>query len=271
MAPPSSLSVTVDSLPTFFAQIDAIWMDWCEKRSGTLTDIWFRGHRDKSWPLMPGALRPQFSGLSEHRLRHEFQMKSRPFLSEVASAPLDRWEWYFLMQHYGIPTRLLDWTESAAVALHFALEDSTSANADVDACVWILEPRSLNEMTETVGPHIPIYSSAKLGPYLPDLWEVATELRGTNPVAIDPPSNSPRITAQKGKFTIHCPGIGNAKWKGKLGDSLKRVVIPKKFKERFRRQLMLTGIDESTLFPGLSGLSAEITRCYSRTWQLEAR
>jgi hypothetical protein len=197
-------------------------------------------------------------------------MKSRPFLSEVASPPQDSWEWYFLMQHYGMPTRLLDWTESAAVALYFSLVEVTGVQVDADACVWILEPRSLNEMSANFGPHIPIYSNPKLKSYLPDLWDESTELRGSLPIAIDPPSNSPRIAAQKGKFTIHSHGKSNAKWINNAADSLRRVVIPRKFKERVRRQLILTGIDESTLFPGLSGLSAEITRSYSRTWQLEA-
>jgi hypothetical protein len=59
-----------------------------------------------------------------------------------AERPQNSWEWYFLMQHSGAPTRLLDWTEGALIALYFAVRNKLDAT---DAAVWVLDPWSLNE------------------------------------------------------------------------------------------------------------------------------
>ena len=37
------------------------------------------------------------------------------------------WEWYFFMQHYGAPTRLLDWSDGDCLSLHFALAHSAGS------------------------------------------------------------------------------------------------------------------------------------------------
>lgn len=55
----------------------------------------------------------------------------------------DRASWLTLMQHYGLPTRLLDWSESPLVALYFAL--SSDEDAKTDAAVWVLNPMRLNK------------------------------------------------------------------------------------------------------------------------------
>ena len=75
----------------------------------------------------------------ENEIRHEF--KSRALQLIQGRLPADEWEWYFLMQHYGVPTRLLDWTENPLIAIYFAVEGH---KADRDAAVWALDPTWLN-------------------------------------------------------------------------------------------------------------------------------
>jgi hypothetical protein len=75
----------------------------------------------------------------EDEIRAEFQGKGSQYMTE--SPPRDFGEWYFLMQHSGVPTRLLDWTDSALLALFFALNSNSLAPDDKeDAVVWMLDP-----------------------------------------------------------------------------------------------------------------------------------
>src|SRR5262245_24788667 len=102
---------------------------------------WFRGHEKEYWPLVPQFYRstPRDLNFTEYELREEF-IRRAPIFSE--HVPTNEWEWYFLMQHHGAPTRLLDWTESALSGLYFAIRNN---NGYHDAAVWILDPWSLNK------------------------------------------------------------------------------------------------------------------------------
>jgi hypothetical protein len=171
------------------------------------------------------------------------------------------------MQHYGMPTRLLDWTESHLHALYFAV---MNARSSVDACVWILDPWSLNQYTIEMQT-IPSSSVKFLDDYvLPiDKIPLVRSVKGSLPVAIRPQQNTPRIVAQKGTFTIFGK---DQKPLEVLASKIKRYRDPIRLeclkvngadKPKILKQLILAGITQSVLFPDLDGLSKEISFRYS--------
>jgi len=162
------------------------------------------------------------------------------------------------MQHYGVPTRLLDFTESALAALYFATVEGAD---DENGCVWILHPANFNLAYAANGGDIPAYSEKYVAPYLPELWE-RTPLPDP-PMAIDPPYNSRRLVAQRGKFVVYGKVRTPLNQLSGVVNALVRIDIPGEAKRNVRRQLLAAGISESVLFPGLPGLSREIREAYT--------
>ena len=115
---------------------------------------WYRGHANKEWDLIPKVQR-DFSGTDEELFRKE-RLLTNDFQSRAAllrSTKLqigDFPNWLTLMQHYGLPTRLLDWSRSPLVALYFALSDEEMWQQD--ACIWVLTPGKLNESEKLEKP-----------------------------------------------------------------------------------------------------------------------
>ncbi len=135
-----------------------------ENRPGT---IWFRGQSDSAWQLLPGFMRSK-SSISETTLLNRFR-QSAAMLTELR--PQSSFDWTFLMQHYGVPTRLLDWSESPLIAMYFAVEN-WSEKPDTDAALWCLWPTVLNQNANIVdkveGQYIPSFDDDELQTYTVD-------------------------------------------------------------------------------------------------------
>jgi hypothetical protein len=89
----------------------------------------YRGHADVAWSLQPSAFRPGKKGITDRAALHRWSRVASRFASPV---PRNDVEWLVLAQHYGVPTTLLDWTESPLIALFFACYGEEGSNG----CVW---------------------------------------------------------------------------------------------------------------------------------------
>lgn len=177
------------------------------------------------------------------------------------------------MQHYRLPTRLLDWTENPFIAFYFAISNSPHS-VDVDgnvefvndASVWVLDPISWNRHAlshQTFDRGILLTRDEELNGYSPT---TSIAKMNNHPVAIYGTHNSPRIVAQRGVFTVFgqiTKGMDENFERAKFPkDSLVRLTIPKEEISRLRRSLFSYGITESVVYPDLDGLALEIKRFF---------
>lgn len=112
----------------------------------TLIHSWFRG-QSQIWDLKPRIFRDEFLEMRpdiEFILVEEFKKRSPPFLDGLPTSNLD---WLFLMQHHGLPTRLLDWTESPLIALYFAVSKHEKKPGEL----WALNPDAMDKQGNDIG------------------------------------------------------------------------------------------------------------------------
>lgn len=221
-----------------------------EARPGT---IWFRGHADATWKLLPGFMRST-SDTSETTLLNRFRQSAAMLADQ---RPATSFDWTFLMQHYGVPTRLLDWSESPLISLYFALEE-WSLKADTDAALWCLWPTALNQNANIVdkveGQYIPSFEDEELQGYTVDSVRQNTRIE-LFPVATIATRNNARIQAQMGTFTIH----HNKKIAIEdVGDRshVAKYTIPHAARESLAGELRLLGMTRFSLFPELASVGA---------------
>lgn len=224
----------ITNLSTFIREIEKISIDWAPSRE---FDPWFRGHGNTNWPLVPSVHRPgNHEILEEDQYRHEFKLRAFPYLAGTAREPNTEWEWYFIMQHHGLPTRLLDWTRSALVALYFAVRD---APGDSDAAVWVLDPWELNRRIARKGKTILSPVEPRIQSYLPE--PLSKRALPRNPIALEAPLNSNRISAQRGVFTLHGSTRKALNRYANLKDRLLKIEIARQKICLIKEQLRIVG------------------------------
>lgn len=231
---------------------------------------WFRGQSSlHKWEIRPTLYRDRKKRLSvpdalyaEDRLLSEFTRLGR----QLTTRPQNHWEWYFLMQHFGTPSRLLDWTDKPLVALYFAVGDLQTKTAQIeDVVVYALDPYALNALAFKGQK---VYSRQSSGVVAPD-WDAAqpwlrkdrfrTPIRVRHPLAIDPPCIDARIAAQGSRFVLfgrNRDGLTN------LTDSLRSrfvaFTIPAEAVAGISDELRMCGVSYLSLFPDLSGLGRQL-------------
>lgn len=239
----------VRSLGEFIDQATVVANRWCEDQYFA---PWFRGHSRASDKLLPSIYRPKNRTLNELDCRFDFRLRAFPFLEGATREPKSEWEWYFLMQHHGLPTRLLDWSESALVALYFAVVNAGSKEHPV---VWMLDPWAINEQVARIGARIFGAGDRELQQYLPDDDSTAIP---PEPIAIQAPYANRRIAAQRGCFTIHGSARKPLNSYPELAPFLHTIPISRKHQPQILAQLAIAGITDAVVFPDLSNLAKEL-------------
>ena len=187
-------------------------------------------------------------------------------------AALDRqhadsiWDWLALGQHRGLPTRMLDWTYSPLVALHFATDQPD--DFDRDGIVWCV---NFVEANKRLPPRLRrIMAREGSQTVTVDMLSVFKELRDFDALArtpflvfLEPPAIDRRILNQLALFSLmNSPTAEMSDWLERHPALSRRVVIPARLKWEIRDKLDQANVNERVLFPDLDGLSRWLTRYY---------
>lgn len=206
----------------------------------------FRG-QSQSFKLLPKIARNNAGNdwhLTEAALLQEFKRRAT---SLGVASQMTEWELLSLGQHHGVPTRLLDWTRSALIALWFATREAWHDSWNSDSIVWMMQL----EDADLIDPH-----TTKESPY---------DGKGTR--FFEPLHVSPRITAQEGLFSVHRFSKAESRFVTldsniKYRDRLCSVRIKKASRPRVLKELSTLGVHAASVFPDLAGVAEYLTAKY---------
>lgn len=266
------------------------WDQWqdCLKKYFQERAWVFRGHSSAAWRLAPSLERATLKtiripnhnggivtgpvrmmpGFAEERLLLEFQRRAHHYAANPPpeNAVLD---WLALMQHYGAPTRLLDWTRSPYVGLFFALEKSTPP---CDCAVWTIDWDWLvDRAKEALGAHdvsFPRSPDMKAWhAYVNDVLLNINEAKVSVIAPADPLRMNDRVAAQQSLFLCNLSHVEEfdisllrmvAFPTPPEKPVIRKIVIDTNWRSAFLRELQRMNINRASLFPGLEGFAQSL-------------
>ena len=236
---------------------------WCHHANRVHSTLVFRGLARSSYSHVSSLARlgGDYANLERHLVRNfrKYAHRERP-------GPT-MWDWLSLAQHHGLPTRLLDWTFSPLVALHFATaswpeDDAVLLAVDCEGAHQLLPP-DLQEVRDREGALV--FTTELLGQQAPDLDQF-DELGGDDPFVLffEPPSLDERIVNQAAVLSaISDPACHMEEWMDAHPDLWRAWRIPPEVKAQIRERLDQANVNERVLLPGLEGLASWLRRYYS--------
>lgn len=224
---------------------------------------WYRGHACDTWGLVPSVFR-EHSPEAEQTMIADFMLgapsryEGCPNALDVSGAPGDAGRWICLMQHFGLPTRLLDWSRSPLVAAFFALEEVDAG--DKDAAIWILDAVGLNQN---------FYGEAAIlmfhNPFATQILRPAFGLAAQEcdqVAAVNGPIVDVKMTLQQARYTIHGDGRALESRIEEIGSILKKLIIPQASRASFVNDLWAVGVHRDSIFPDLGSFARALSDTY---------
>lgn len=229
----------------------------------------FRGVSNSSYNLSTSLMRMggNYKAVEKHILR-QFKKYAYQYLPEKES----EWYWLSVGQHYGLPTRILDWSYSPDVALHFAT--SNTDNFNKDGAIWKVNYKLAHEaVPERI---LGIMKEEKTWILTTDLLsERVKDLRaldeegnrhGDFVLFFEPPALDSRIYNQFAYFSVMSkPDLPLDEWLANHSSIWSKIIIPARLKWEIRDKLDQRNVSERLLFPGLDGLASWLRRYYLPT------
>ncbi len=230
------------------------WNDFLDEVRAAQRDLgsplepWYRGHTDHKWHLVPSLPREANWEAKEKKLFFEFSRTA----SRLFEKRTNDWETLFDMQHYWVPTRLLDWTTVMGVAVAFILHGDYSDAQD--SALFILDPVALNRLSGR--DDVINVPDDKSFDYKTIYWE-KRPVQVERPLSIRPSQQiSDRLRAQKGTFTVY--GTSAATFEVAATTCYRKIILPAVAKPEAREFLRWANLDEYTIYPDIVGMAHHI-------------
>lgn len=208
-----------------------------------------------------------YQQLEGHLLRN---FRKYAHMEMIDRIPIDStWHWLAVAQHHGLPTRLLDWTYSPFVAMHFAT--AALEHFDADGLIWCVDyvemqrflPPALRAVLNDEGANVFTAEMLQRAAVSLPAFDALAADGGQFVAFFEPPSLDNRIVNQYALFSLlSSPRLSLDDWLLEHPELLRRVIIPAGLKWEIRDKLDQANITERVLFPGLDGLSAWLRRHY---------
>ena len=228
----------------------------------------FRGMPDSTCDLSTTLARSGHEHEDLARLEGHMLRNFRKYAHSEVVRGDSIWNWLAMAQHHGLPTRLLDWTYSPFIALHFMTHDVQQY--DTDGVIWCVNHRETNRLLpkalrdEADGSGLDVFTAEMLDQVASSLKELEALSKEDFVIFIEPPSLDPRIANQFALFSLMASPCENLDhWLAGHPELARKIVVPAGMKWEVRDKLDQAGITERMLYPGLDGLARWLCRYYT--------